>query len=382
MAADIWFLLAIGFSFAGYATYLIGLRRELVEPNRASWLIWSAATTLEALTYAAVNPGAPQGWVFALSSVACIMVTIGIWRRSSWAPPSATETFCIAASLTALMLWLVFREAFWAHMLVVLAVPVSFWPTWASVWADRSRERSPAWGLWTFGDLATLLIAVRATQPGLAELAYVIVELLCHASVWFLIGLATINPLRSFGTRRGGLRWFDRYRPSNNLFKVGENHLGKAVFAASAFAEGDVLIEFTGRRFRADQIPSLMRGRGDRFVQVTPDHYMGPSGRIDDLVNHSCDPNAGLRFTEDGVFLVAVRAIQPGEEIAWDYSTTLRESNWHMICQCRAEGCRRVIGNFDSLDPDRQEWFRARNLVAPYLRRKDEVAARKAAARR
>jgi len=138
-----------------------------------------------------------------------------------------------------------------------------------------------------------------------------------------------------------------------------------------------VLIEFTGRRFRADQIPSLMRGRGDRFVQVTPDHYMGPSGRIDDLVNHSCDPNAGLRFTDTGVFLVAVRAIQPGEEIAWDYSTTLRESNWHMICQCRSEGCRRVIGNFDSLDPDRQEWFRARNLVAPYLRRKDEVAGKR-----
>jgi hypothetical protein len=157
---------------------------------------------------------------------------------------------------------------------------------------------------------------------------------------------------------------------------------GKAVFAASGFAEGDVLIEFTGRRFRADQIPSLMRGRGDRFVQVTPDHYMGPSGRIDDLVNHSCAPNAGLRFTDDGVFLVAVRAIEPGEEIAWDYSTTLRESNWHMICQCRSETCRRVIGNFDSLDPDRQEWFRARNLVAPYLRRKDDVAARKMVGRR
>jgi hypothetical protein len=383
LTANFWFLAAIGFSFAGYASYLVGLRRELVEPNRASWLIWSAATTLEALTYAAVNPGAPQAWIFAVSSVACIAVTIAIWRRSAWAAPSPTETFCIAACLSALVLWLVFREAFWAHMLVVAAVPVSFWPTWQSVWTDRSRERSPAWGLWTFGDLATLLIAVRASEPGVAELAYVIVELLCHASIWFLIGLATINPLRSFGTRRAGLRWLDRYRPSNNLFKVADNHLGKAVFAAAPFAEGDVLIEFTGRRFRADQIPSLMRGRGDRFVQVTPDHYMGPSGRIDDLVNHSCNPNAGLRFTDRGVFLVAVRAIAPGEEIVWDYSTTLRESNWHMICQCRSDACRRVIGNFDSLEPDRQEWFRARNLVAPYLRRKDAVAAqpRRAAGR-
>jgi hypothetical protein len=367
-------VLAVGFSFSGYAVYLLGLRQERVQPNRASWLIWSAATSLEALTYAAVNPGAPQGWVFAISSVACIIVTIGIWRRSSWAPPSTTETFCIAASLTALMLWLVFREAFWAHMLVVAAVPVSFWPTWASAWSDRSRERSPAWGLWTIGDLATLFVAVGGVELGVAELAYVAVEFLCHASVWFLIGLATINPLRSFGARRGGLRVLDRHRPARNLFSVGENHLGKAVYAVTAFAEGEALIEFTGRRFRADQVPSLMRGRGDRFIQVTPDHYMGPSGRSDDLVNHSCAPNAGLRFTDTGIFLVAVRAIAPGEEISWDYSTTLKESNWHMICQCKAPECRRVIGNFDALDPDRQEWFRARNLVAPYLRRKDDVS--------
>jgi hypothetical protein len=373
---DIWFLLAIGFSFAGYAAYLIGLRRQTLRPNRASWLIWASATAIEAMTYAAVNPGAPQGWVFALSAVACVLVTIGIWHRSSWAPPSTTDTFCIAACLTALVLWVVFRETFWAHMLVVAAVPVSFWPTWASVWADRTRERSPAWGLWTFGDLATLLIAVRGAELGVAELGYILVELLCHASVWFLIGLATINPLRSLGVRRGGLRIFDRYRPSNNLFRVGENHLGKAVFAESGFAEGDVLLEFTGRRLRADQVPSLMRGRSDRFVQVTPDHYMGPSGRLDDLVNHSCEPNAGLRFGDGGVFLVAMRAIAPGEEIAWDYSTTLRESNWRMACQCKAPGCRRVIGNFDTLDADRQAWFRARNLVAPYLQRSNDESDR------
>ncbi|MCW3836272.1 SET domain-containing protein-lysine N-methyltransferase [Sphingomonas canadensis] len=374
MTFDLWFLLAVGFSFSGYAVYLAGLRRQLVRPNRASWLIWSAATGLEALTYAAVNPGAPQGWVFAVSAVACIAVTIGIWRRSSWAPPSHAETLCIGACMAALVVWLAFRDAFWAHMLVVAAVPVSFWPTWASAWRDRNNERSPAWGLWTFGDLATLLITVRGVRPEFSELAYVVVEFLCHASVWFIIGLATINPIRSFGVRRGRLFVLDRYKPSGNLFRVGENHLGKAVFAAAHFDEGDVLIEFTGRRFRADQVPSLMRGESDRFVQVTPDHYMGPSGRIDDLVNHSCAPNAGLRFTDDGVHLVAVRAIVPGEEVTWDYSTTLKESNWHMICQCRATDCRRVIGNFDSLDADRQEFFRARNLVAPYLRRKDDLA--------
>jgi hypothetical protein len=195
-----------------------------------------------------------------------------------------------------------------------------------------------------------------------------------------MVGLATINPLRSLGFRQGRFYVLDAYSAAANLFAVGETHLGKAVYAAQGFAEGEAIIRFTGRRFRADQVPSLMRGSSDRFVQVTPQHFMGPSGKIDDLINHSCDPNAGLRFAGGSVTLVAVRDIAAGEEIAWDYSTTLAESNWHMICQCRSPECRRVIGNFSTLSQERQEWFRSRNLVAPYLRRRDAVTARERAA--
>jgi len=272
-----------------------------------------------------------------------------------------TEALCVVACTAALALWLAFSQAFWAHMLVVAAVPISFLPTWASVAGDPMRERSPAWGLWTLGDLATLLVAARHGGAGAGEYAYLLVELLCHASIWLAIGLTTINPWRTLGIRRDG------YRRTAAMFTVRETHLGKAVFAARAFAAGDPLLEFTGRRLPADKVPARMAGPGDRYVQVTPEHYMGPSGRLDDLVNHSCDPNAGLRFTDAGVFLVAIRAIAPGEEVTWDYSTTLANPDWHMICGCQSAGCRRVIGSFDTVDPERQHFYRARDLVAPYL---------------
>lgn len=374
-----WFLLAIGCNFAGYGVYLLGLRRRLVEPNRASWLIWSASTAIEAATYAAVNPDALQGTILLLSAVLCAGVTVGVWRRGAWSTLTRPEIVCMAASLAALVLWLVFREAFWAHMLVVAAVPVSFWPTWASIAEDPERERSAAWGLWTVGDLATLLVAARSgVAADIGEYAYLLVEFLAHASVWFLVGLATINPLRTLRLARGGSE-LGRYRDVARRFTVGDTHLGKAVFAGQDFAEGAPLLEFTGRRIPLRDVPSLMRAGQDRFVQVTPEHYMGPSGRLDDLVNHSCDPNAGLRFTDRGITLVAIRPIARGEEVTWDYSTTLAQSNWHMICQCRSPGCRRVIGNFATLSPDRQEWFRARNLVAPYLRRRDAIEERRRA---
>lgn len=373
---DPWWTAAIALNFAGYALYLAGLRRRLVEPSRASWLIWSAATGVEAATYLAINPGAVQGSVILVSAVLCAGVTIGIWSRSAWTRPTATEALCVSACLASLALWLLFREAYWAHMLVVAAVPVSFLPTWASVMEDRTREVSPAWGLWTLGDLATLLVAARGgAGGGVAEFAYLFVELAAHASVWFLIGLPSINPLRSLGRRRGGLLVLDRYLPTANRFTVGATHLGKAVFAAVPLHEGERLIAFTGPRLAAARIPRRLRGAADRFVQVTPGEVMGPSGRLDDLVNHSCEPNAGLRFGPDGVVLVAIRDIAPGEEVTWDYSTTLTDAAWRMSCACGAPRCRGVVGAFDTLPAERQQYYRARNLVPPYLRRRDVVAA-------
>lgn len=365
-----WFIAAMVASLTGYGLYLVGLSRHLVEPNRASWLIWSAATGVEAATYAAVNPGAPQSWIFILSAAACIVVTLSMWRRSRWRPPSPVEGLCMTAALSAILLWLVFREAFWAHMLVVAAVPVSFWPTWQSVWSDRTRERSPAWGLWTLGDLATLLIATHTRGSGIGEYGYILVELLCHASIWFMVGLGTLNPLRAFGYRDGRLRVLDMLE-TGNPFAVRETHLGKAVYAAQGFAAGETIVRFSGRPVSATRLPGQVSGADDRFVQIAPDRYLGPSGRIDDLINHSCAPNAGVRFGDAGVRLVAIRDIAPGEEIAWDYSTTLKDSHWQMACRCGAPDCRGTIGDFATLPPKRQAWFRERDLVAPYLRDDD-----------
>lgn len=343
-----WLAVAVLLSLTGYAAYLAGLRRHLLEPNRASWLIWAAAAAVEAATYAAINRHAPQAWVFGLSAIACAVITLTMWHRSQWRPLSPVEGVCMAASLAAIALWLAFHETFWAHMLVVAAVPVSFWPTWASIREDPQRERSPAWALWTMGDLATLLVARADGASGVAEYAYILVELAAHASVWALV-----------------TAWSARHRAARpGLFTVGENHLGKAVFAACPIAEGETLLRFAGRRVA--RAPAAL-GRSDRFVQVGPAAYLGPSGRVDDLINHSCDPNAGLRFHGGAVFLVALRPIPPGEEVSWDYSSSLQGSGWRMTCDCRSPLCRGVIADFVTLPGERQTWLAERGVVAPYL---------------
>jgi hypothetical protein len=83
-------------------------------------------------------------------------------------------------------------------------------------------------------------------------------------------------------------------------------------------------------------------------------------------INHSCDPNVFVR-TYDGIrYVVALRDIRAGEEIAYDYSVNgYGEVVWH--CSCGAARCRRLIhSDFFHLPLELQkkylplldEWFR------------------------
>jgi hypothetical protein len=373
LSKEFWLFAAMFLSISGYGLYWLGIHRQLVRPNRSSWLIWSAVTTIEALTYQALNEGLAQNIVFFVAAASCLFITLAIWRQSAWQRPSDAELICIAIALCALVIWFGFQSRFWAHILVVAAVPVSFLPTWISAWQDKRRELSPAWGLWALGDFATLMLILSGPSQHGTDLPYIVIELICHASIWLMIGLGSINPLRSLGVPVQDFLVRDVDKKKGNPFRVAQSSLGKAVYATQAFPAGATLMEFTGPRYHGSEIHSNRWGEDDRFVQIDIDHYMGPSGGLDDLVNHSCNPNAGLRFSEDGVFLIAIRPIQSGDEVCWDYSTTLSNTSFYMHCQCGASECRHVIGDFAFLEPELQDHYRALNLVPTYLR--DAVAS-------
>jgi len=67
---------------------------------------------------------------------------------------------------------------------------------------------------------------------------------------------------------------------------------------------------------------------------------------LDDCLNHSCEPNTG--FAGNDPVLYALRDIAAGEELAWDYSTSISEKGWSLACLCgpRAAAawcCRSII---------------------------------------
>jgi hypothetical protein len=66
-------------------------------------------------------------------------------------------------------------------------------------------------------------------------------------------------------------------------------------------------------------------------------------------VNHSCEPNAGLKFSHSFIRLIAIVPIGKGEQITYDYSTSMLNFPWKMACFCGSKQCRRIIENFIDL---------------------------------
>ncbi|HEV3445086.1 MAG TPA: hypothetical protein VG099_10610, partial [Gemmataceae bacterium] len=58
--------------------------------------------------------------------------------------------------------------------------------------------------------------------------------------------------------------------------------------------------------------------------------------------------------------------IESGEEIAWDYSTSISEPGWSMACRCGCRRCRGVIRPWGELAAADRE--RLRDIALHYLR--------------
>jgi SET domain-containing protein len=136
-------------------------------------------------------------------------------------------------------------------------------------------------------------------------------------------------------------------------------HKGRGVFARSPIARGQMILEFQGRVLPTRELTDDLLA-----MQIGPDLWLCSDGSLlDDCVNHSCEPNAGFRNGE--ITLQALRDISAGEEITWDYSTSIAETGWTLECRCESPNCRRIVRSWGELTSEDRD--RLRPIALQYL---------------
>ncbi len=118
----------------------------------------------------------------------------------------------------------------------------------------------------------------------------------------------------------------------------------RRVIANETIYRNEGIARFDGQVFSwengdvPNEAPDYVR---DHAIQFHPFRCREAKG-IARLINHSCEPNCGVR---DLFRIVAMRLIVPGEEITWDYEMA-EDDDWEMRCSCGSASCRVFIRGY------------------------------------
>ena len=146
--------------------------------------------------------------------------------------------------------------------------------------------------------------------------------------------------------------------------------LGRGLFAVDAYLPGDLIMVLRGPRYERDD-PIHGTPEGANLLQTGRHTYI----LLEEpgvFVNHSCDPNAGIRANRR---LVAIKPIRPQEEIRFDYSTTMDEDYWTMDCRCGAAACRGRVGDFHALPENVKRRYLALGIVQGFIAKRARAMA-------
>ena len=127
---------------------------------------------------------------------------------------------------------------------------------------------------------------------------------------------------------------------------------GRGVFATRRIGKGERIIEYLGERVSHDEADRRYESKEENdshtFLFIVDSKTVidaGVDGNDARFFNHSCNPNCESVVEKRRVYIEALRAIEPGEEMTYDYQIYKEEGDPENIdevfaCRCGFAKCR------------------------------------------
>lgn len=155
------------------------------------------------------------------------------------------------------------------------------------------------------------------------------------------------------------------YRSPKTRLRASPIH-GRGLFAARAIRRGEIVAVKGGHILDRRALARSPARAEASYIQIDDDFYIGaispgevPRNKL--FINHSCEPNVGIRGQ---VTFVALRDVAAGEELTYDWAMEENRPA-RTRCTCRAASCRKVLTGQDWRLPALQR--RYRGFFSAYL---------------
>jgi len=104
---------------------------------------------------------------------------------------------------------------------------------------------------------------------------------------------------------------------------------------------GDLVVEYTGPRLTVRDAEAMYENEPRTYLfGLSGGQYVIDGDGVAAFINHSCDPNCEVDEMDGRVVITAIRDIQAGEELTYDYNLYDGELDDLAPCSCGAPNCR------------------------------------------
>ena len=125
-------------------------------------------------------------------------------------------------------------------------------------------------------------------------------------------------------------------------FRIGRSATGLGLFATKPIKRTAYIATYRGQRISNEEA-DRREARGARYMFTLNSRWTidgSPRWNVARYINHSCRPNAKPVGRNSGIVIVALRRIEPREEITYDYGREYLKYFFEN-CGCRCALCRK-----------------------------------------
>jgi hypothetical protein len=142
---------------------------------------------------------------------------------------------------------------------------------------------------------------------------------------------------------------------------------GCGVFARESIRKDELICLWGGRIVSEVELDATMSDFNQRIMQIEEGFYLMTPELLEptDCLNHSCEPNLGF---SGQIGLVAMRDINAGEELHFDYAMCDGTPYDEFDCYCGSSNCRHRVSGDDWKNP--KLWKKYEGYFSPYLARR------------
>ncbi|GAC1396222.1 MAG: hypothetical protein NVSMB63_16670 [Sediminibacterium sp.] len=142
---------------------------------------------------------------------------------------------------------------------------------------------------------------------------------------------------------------------------VTNNHSGqKSLHAQSFFGAGDLICSFSAGTVSETASYLTVQTGEKKHITLQPEFLQ--------YINHSCDPN--VFFDTTCMKIIALKAIQPGDELTFFYPSTEWDMAQPFDCHCGSEKCLRRIQGAAYLNDADLRSYRLTDFIAQQLQKR------------